>query len=63
MNDEPTTTDRKNELRRLARNLRGDIRNTDDLQLKAVYETTAEVILGLAKTMEDFEKGVEAAWR
>jgi len=42
--------------------LRGDIDKVDEPQLKAMFETSAEVD-GLIKAFDDFEKKNEAAWR
>lgn len=35
----------------------------DDPRAKAMFETAAEVLLGLARAFADFEKGAEPAWR
>lgn len=43
--------------------LREDIDNVDDPQLKAMFETSAEVLTGLMKAIDDYEKKNEAAWR
>ncbi len=43
--------------------LRDDIDKVDDPQLKAMFETTAEVLNGLTKAFHDFEKKNESAWR
>jgi hypothetical protein len=42
--------------------LREDIRKVDEPQLKAMFETSAEVLTGLAKAFEDYERKNEAAW-
>jgi hypothetical protein len=43
--------------------LRQDIVHVDEPQLKAMYETSAEVLGGLAKAFHDYEMKNEAAWR
>jgi len=43
--------------------LREDIEKVDEPQLKAMFETAAEVLGGLKKAFSDYEKKNEAAWR
>jgi hypothetical protein len=43
--------------------LRGDIEKVDEPQLKAVFETAAEVLGGLAKAFRDYEQKNESASR
>jgi hypothetical protein len=43
--------------------LRQDIGKVDEPQLAAMFETSAEVLTGLAKAFDDYEKKNEAAWR
>jgi hypothetical protein len=43
--------------------LREDIEKVDEPQLKAMFETSAEVLGGLIKAFGDYEKKNEAAWR
>jgi hypothetical protein len=43
--------------------LRDDIAKVDEPQLKAMFETSAEVIGGLIKAFRDYEEKNEAAWR
>jgi hypothetical protein len=43
--------------------LREDIEKVDEPQLKAMFETSAEVLGGLIKAFDDYEKKNEAAWR
>jgi hypothetical protein len=43
--------------------LRSDIAKVDEPQLKAMFETSAEVLLGLVKAFGDYERKNEAAWR
>lgn len=46
----------------LANHLREDVRKIDDPRAKALFETSAEVLLGLEKAFADFEEGDEDAW-
>lgn len=43
--------------------LRQDIEKIDEPQLKAMFETSAEVIQGLEKAFRDYEAKNEGAWR
>jgi hypothetical protein len=43
--------------------LREDIGKVDEPQLKAMFETSAEVLAGLSKAFEDYEHKNEAAWK
>ena len=43
--------------------LREDIDKVDEPQLKAMFETSAEVLGGLVKAFQDYEQKNEAAWR
>ncbi len=43
--------------------LRKDIEEVDEPQLKAMFETSAEVLGGLAKAFSDYEQKNEPAWR
>jgi hypothetical protein len=45
------------------KHLREDIGKVDEPQLRAMFETAAEVLVGLAKAFDDYEKKNEAAWR
>jgi len=49
-------------LQDLADHLREDIRKIDEPQAEAMFETAAEVLLGLKKAFEDYEEKQEAAW-
>ncbi len=42
---------------------REDINKVDDPSAKALFETTAEVLIGLRTAYEHFEQKSEAAWR
>jgi hypothetical protein len=43
--------------------LRSDIEKVDDPQFGAMFETAAEVLGGLVKAFDHFERKNEAAWR
>ena len=43
--------------------MREDIDKVDDPQFKAMFETSAEVLGGLVKAFDDYERKNEAAWR
>ena len=43
--------------------LRDDIGKVDEPQLKAMFETSAEVLGGLVKAFQDYEQKNEAAWQ
>jgi predicted AAA+ superfamily ATPase len=47
----------------LIEHLRDDIEKIDDARAKAMFETSAEVIIGLKKAFEHFEAGEETAWQ
>ena len=56
----------KNMQRRLEEtidHLRQDIEKVDEPQLKAMFETSAEVLGGLVKAFQDYERKNESAWR
>ena len=53
----------KQALLELRDHLRDDITDVDKPQLKAMFETSAEVLGGLAKAFHDYEMKNEAAWR
>jgi hypothetical protein len=50
-------------LQEIRNHLREDIDKVDEPQLKAIFETSAEVIAGLEKAFSDYEQKNEAAWR
>jgi hypothetical protein len=43
--------------------LRADIDKVDEPQFKAMFETAAEVLGGLAKAFRDYEQKNESAWK
>jgi hypothetical protein len=51
----------KRRLSETVTHLREDIGKVDDPQLKAMFETSAEVLGGLIKAFEDYERKNEAA--
>jgi hypothetical protein len=50
-------------LQDIRNHLREDIQKVDEPQLKAMFETSAEVLAGLEKAFKDYEKRNESAWR
>jgi hypothetical protein len=42
---------------------RSEIDHVDEPRARALFETTAEVLEGLAKAYKDYGEGSEAAWR
>ncbi len=53
----------KQRLKETVTHLREDVRKVEEPQLSAMFETSAEVLSGLVKAFEDYEKKNEAAWR
>ena len=49
-------------LRETIDHLRADVEKVDEPQFKAVFETSAEVLSGLVKAFNDYEKKNESAW-
>jgi hypothetical protein len=43
--------------------VRGDISKIEDPRGQALFETTAEVLIGLTKAYTDYENRSEQAWR
>ena len=50
-------------LQQIKDHLREDIAKVDEPQLKAMFETSAEVLGGLIKAFQDYEQKNEKAWR
>ena len=50
-------------LNRTAEHCRADVNLVDEPQAKALFETTAEVLIGLTRAYEHYEDGTEDAWR
>ena len=56
------TSNIKKEFRKISEHLREDIEKVSDPQAKALFEVSAEVIDGLEKAFNDYEKKNETAW-
>ncbi|MDA9423341.1 MULTISPECIES: hypothetical protein [Bradyrhizobium] len=50
-------------LQEIRNHLREDIQKVDEPQLRAMFETSAEVLSGLEKAFKDYEQKNEKAWR
>jgi hypothetical protein len=57
------TRNMKKRLQETIDHLRSDIEKVDEPQLKAMFETSAEVLGGLQKAFSDYEQKNEGAWR
>jgi hypothetical protein len=57
------TQQMRRKLQEVKQHLREDIEKVDEPQLKAMFETSAEVIGGLEKAFSDYERKNESAWR
>lgn len=57
------TTNLKRMLREVAAHAREDVGKVSDPRAQALFETTAEVLLGLEKAYQDFEDRSERAWK
>jgi hypothetical protein len=53
----------KNQLDQLINQVRQDISQVQEPKAQALFETTAEVLIGLRKAYEDYAKGNEQAWQ
>jgi hypothetical protein len=53
----------KVQLRQLIDHLREDVGKVTEPKAQALFETSAEVLTGLVKAFDDYEKKNEAAWR
>jgi hypothetical protein len=62
-NPQHHTQNMKKRLSETIVHLREDTAKVDEPQLKAMFETSAEVLGGLVKAFDDYEKKNEAAWR
>jgi hypothetical protein len=51
------------ELDNLVSTVRADINKVDEPKAQALFETTAEVLLGLKKAYNDYAERSEEAWR
>jgi hypothetical protein len=50
-------------LKETIEHMREDIRKVDEPQFKAMFETAAEVLGGLVKAFQDYERKSESAWK
>ena len=57
------TANLKQMLRDVAAHAREDVGKVSDARAQALFETTAEVLLGLEKAYQDFEDRSERAWK
>jgi hypothetical protein len=57
------TQNMQRRLQEIIGHLRSEIDKVDEPQLKAMFETSAEVLSGLAKAFRDYEEKNESAWR
>ena len=57
------TANIKRMLGEAAQHAREDVAKVDDAKAQALFETTAEVLDGLRKAYDDFERKNEKAWR
>lgn len=57
------TQQMRSALNEIKEHLRADIEKVDEPQLKAMFETSAEVLGGLEKAFKDYEQKNEPAWR
>jgi hypothetical protein len=53
----------KGRLQETIDHLRADVTKVDEPQLKAMFETSAEVLGGLVKAFSDYEHKNEPAWK
>ena len=53
----------KAQMRQLIDHLREDVGKVTEPKAQALFETSAEVLTGLVKACDDYEKKSEAAWR
>ena len=53
----------KVQMRQLIDHLREDVGKVEEPKAQALFETSAEVLTGLVKAIDDYEKKNEAAWR
>jgi hypothetical protein len=53
----------KVQMRQLINHLREDVGKITEPKAQALFETSAEVLTGLVKAFDDYEKKNEAAWR
>jgi len=52
----------RRQLQDTLKDLRHDIEHIEEPQLKAIMETSAEVVAGLVKTLQEYARKSESAW-
>jgi hypothetical protein len=62
-NPKDHTANIKKEFKMLIEHLREDVTKVDDPAAKALFETSAEVLIGLEKAFTDYEEKNEPAWK
>ena len=53
----------KVQMSQLIEHLRGDVGKVTEPKAQALFETSAEVLTGLVKAFDDYEKKSEETWR
>ena len=53
----------KAQMRQIIKHLREDVGKVTEAKAQALFETSAEVLTGLVKAFNDYEKKSETAWR
>jgi hypothetical protein len=53
----------KAQMSQLIEHLRGDVGKVTEPKAQALFETSAEVLIGLVRAFDDYEKKNEEAWR
>jgi hypothetical protein len=53
----------KAQMRQIINHLREDVGKVTETKAQALFETSAEVLTGLVKAFDDYERKTEAAWR
>lgn len=59
----PHTQEAKDRIDDLVEHLRASISEVDDGRAEALFETSAEVLIGLRTAIEHYERRSEEAWR
>lgn len=62
-NPQVRAAETKEQLTRLIAQLRNDIPMLSDNRAKALFEVSAEVLIGLQKAFSDYEEKRESAWQ
>ena len=57
------TANLRNQFTQLIDHVREDVEKIQDPQAKALFETAAEVLIGLRTAFEHFERRAEPAWK